>query len=65
VCEACDALQEDVGACTLCAGPTRALELGEGMTERVLTAGGATARVDDHAGLAAVGGVAARLRYPV
>ncbi|MCL6641442.1 MAG: host attachment protein, partial [Candidatus Rokubacteria bacterium] len=64
-CERCDALQQEAGACRLCGGPVRGVELGEAMVERVVAAGGTVTRLTAHAGLAAVGGVAARLRYPV
>jgi peptide subunit release factor 1 (eRF1) len=64
-CERCDALQEVTGPCRLCGGPTDGVELGEAMAERVLASGGWIRRIPAHDGLAAVGGVAARLRYPV
>ncbi len=64
-CERCDALQEDTGPCRLCGGPTDGVKRGEAMAERVLTSGGWIRRIPAHDGLAEVGGVAARLRYPV
>lgn len=64
-CEGCDALQEVAGVCRLCGGPVRSVELGEAMVERVVEVGGTVTRLTAHAGLAAVGGVAARLQYPL
>ena len=62
-CERCGALQEAGAACWLCGGPTREIELAAAVVERVQTAGGSVETVVAHAGLAAAGGLAARLRY--
>lgn len=62
-CERCGALQEAGAACWLCGGPTREIELGAALVDRVQTTGGSVETVVAHAGLAAAGGLAARLRY--
>lgn len=65
-CPACQALQRDAsGECRRCGAATGLMELGEGMVQRVLAAGGDAASVEAHAGLERAGGVAALLRYPV
>lgn len=64
-CERCGALQEVGEACWLCGAATRAVELGAAVVERVQTTGGSVETVRTHAGLAAAGGLAARLRYPL
>ncbi len=64
-CERCGALLQAGESCQLCGGPTREIELGASLVDRVLTTGGSVETVVDHAGLAAAGGVAARLRYPL
>jgi peptide subunit release factor 1 (eRF1) len=64
-CERCAALQETGASCWLCAGPTREVDLGAALTERVVATGGSVEAVVEHAGLAAAGGMAARLRYPL
>jgi HSP20 family protein len=62
----CAALQPgDMATCRICRRGTVAVELGEAMISRATAAGGAVTMVDAHAGLAAVGGVAARLRFPL
>jgi peptide subunit release factor 1 (eRF1) len=63
VCERCGALQEAGAACWLCGGPTREIELAAAVVDRVHTTGGSVETVVAHAGLAAAGGLAARLRY--
>jgi hypothetical protein len=64
-CVACRALQRAGGAaCRWCAGATGAIEVGEGLVQRVLAASGDVASLQTHAGLARAGGVAALLRYP-
>ena len=66
VCAACGTLgAESLGACPLCGQATSEIELGEAMVARVIAAGGAVVAVDDDPGLKRVGGVAARLRYPL
>lgn len=51
--------------CRLCGKALKPVELGEALVERVLSAGGTVDTVEMHQGLAAVGGVAALLRYPL
>ncbi len=64
VCVACETLQDRFHfACVFCGKETRALELGEAMVERVLSAGGGVTTVERHTELARRGGVAARVRY--
>lgn len=66
VCDECDALQRGAhAACRFCGKATRATELGEAMTDRVIAAQGEAETVEIHQALARVGGVAARLRYPL
>ncbi len=66
VCEECGALQRGTdAACRFCGKETRATELGEAMTDRVIAAQGNAETVDVHQALARVGGVAARLRFPL
>jgi peptide subunit release factor 1 (eRF1) len=65
-CEACGALQRGTHpACRFCGKATRATELGEAMTDRVIAAQGKADTVEVHQALAEVGGVAARLRFPL
>lgn len=65
-CGECDALQPGpTGPCRRCGKTTAAVELGEAMVDRVLATGGAVDAVEAHPGLPRVGGVAARLRYPL
>jgi hypothetical protein len=65
-CAACGALAREAGAaCPACGAPARAVELGEAMAARVVAAGGRVEQVDVHAELERLGGVAARLRYPI
>lgn len=62
-CEGCGALQEAGAACWLCGGATRDVELAAALVDRVQTTGGSVETVRAHAGLAAAGGFAARLRH--
>lgn len=62
-CERCGALQEAGESCWLCGGPTREIELAAAVVDRVQRTGGTVETVLSHAGLAAAGGLAARLRY--
>lgn len=65
-CAACRAIQSGPGAgCRRCGQATKAVELGEAMVDQVVAAGGKVEVIASHAGLAAVGGIAARLRYPI
>jgi len=62
-CERCRALQETGPGCWLCGGPTREVDLAAAVVDRVQMAGGTVEIVVHHAGLTAMGGLAARLRY--
>jgi release factor family 10 len=63
-CPECGGLQPgDTATCRVCRSAAVAVELGETMVSRATAAGGAVTMVDAHARLAAVGGVAARLRF--
>jgi peptide subunit release factor 1 (eRF1) len=62
-CERCGALQETGPTCWLCEGPAREVELAAALVDRVQRTGGSVETVSMHAGLAAAGGLAARLRY--
>lgn len=64
-CTQCGALQEGGVRCSLCGDPVHEIDLATALVERVVTAGGTVESVVDHAGLAAAGGFAARLRYPL
>lgn len=64
-CEQCGALQETGVRCRLCGGPVRAIDLPTALVNRVVSSGGTVESIIDHAGLAAAGGLAARLRYPL
>jgi hypothetical protein len=63
-CEQCGALHEAATTCPACGGPTHEIELGAALVDRVVRSGGSVETVVQHAGLAAAGGVAARLSYP-
>jgi peptide subunit release factor 1 (eRF1) len=62
-CEQCGTLAEIGATCPRCGDPTRDTELGAALVDRVLRTGGSVEMIAQHAGLAAAGGVAARLRY--
>jgi len=65
-CAGCGVLQEGSSAtCRRCRKETRAVELGEALVDRVVGLGGMVEMIEAHEGLARVGGVAARLRYPL
>jgi peptide subunit release factor 1 (eRF1) len=64
-CERCAALQETGPKCWLCGASTREVDIGTALVDRVMTTGGSVETVAEHSGLAAVGGFAARLRYPL
>ena len=51
--------------CPICGGEALTVELGEAMAERVAAAGGTVETIEVHQPLAAAGGVAAELRYPL
>ena len=65
-CPGCGALFAGVAEdCRLCGKALHSVELGETLVHRVLAAGGTVDTVEAHQRLAAVGGVAALLRYPL
>jgi hypothetical protein len=65
-CSACGALAPGTNAvCPRCGAPSKEVDLRETMVDRVIAAGGSVSALDNHAALAAAGGVAARLRYPL
>ena len=65
-CLGCGALFPGVAEeCRLCGKALQAIDLGESLVRRVLAAGGTVETVELHQRLAAVGGVAALLRYPL
>ncbi len=65
-CTECGALQSGTpAACRFCGNEVKATELGEAMADRVIAAHGKADIVDLHQALSRVGGVAARLRYPL
>ncbi|MDP2701028.1 MAG: hypothetical protein Q8P98_03050, partial [Candidatus Rokubacteria bacterium] len=65
-CSGCGALFPGVAEdCRLCGKALQAVELGETLVRRVLAADGTVETVEAHQRLAAVGGVAALLRYPL
>ena len=66
VCVACGDLGKgSYERCRLCGKLTRPVDLAEAMAHRVIAAGGTVAAVSAHAALGGVGGVAARLRFPL
>jgi peptide subunit release factor 1 (eRF1) len=65
-CPGCGALFPGVAEdCRLCGKTLDLVELGEALVARVLATGGSVDTVQEHERLAAVGGVAALLRYPL
>jgi peptide subunit release factor 1 (eRF1) len=65
-CAACGALQRGSAArCRGCGGETRPVDLSDALVDRVLASGGRVEVVEAHEGLRGVGGIAARLRYPL
>jgi peptide subunit release factor 1 (eRF1) len=66
VCGACGAVQgaADV-ACRFCGKATSEIDLGETLARRTIASDGLVHAVRTHAGLAAAGGIAARLRHPL
>jgi peptide subunit release factor 1 (eRF1) len=65
-CTACGALQQSFSfTCPACGSETATVELGEAMAERVVAAGGLVESIEIHQPLAAAGGIAAALRYPL
>jgi peptide chain release factor subunit 1 len=65
-CQACGALARGTHpTCRFCGKETKVTELGEAMTDRVIGAQGKAETVEIHQPLARVGGVTARLRFPL
>jgi hypothetical protein len=65
-CGGCGTLQDGfTWTCPTCGGEALTVELGEAMAERVAAAGGTVESIEVHQPLAAAGGVAAELRYPL
>jgi peptide subunit release factor 1 (eRF1) len=64
-CEQCAALQETGAKCWLCGDSTREVDIGAALVDRVMATGGRVETIAGHGGLAAAGGFAARLRYPL
>lgn len=65
-CDACGTLQaDDTPACRSCGAATAPVPLGEALVERVVASGGRVEVVDSLPQLTEVGGVVARLRYPL
>jgi peptide subunit release factor 1 (eRF1) len=65
-CGECGVLQGGFSwSCPTCGGEAQTVELGEAMAERVAAAGGTVESIEVHQPLAAVGGIAAELRYPL
>jgi stalled ribosome rescue protein Dom34 len=65
-CDGCGTLQHSFAwTCPACGGEAETLELGEAMADRVVAAGGTVETIEVHQPLAAAGGVAAELRYPL
>ncbi|HJR03706.1 MAG TPA: Vms1/Ankzf1 family peptidyl-tRNA hydrolase [Methylomirabilota bacterium] len=65
-CGGCGALHGGFSwVCPTCGGEMVTVELGEVMAERVVAAGGTVETIEVHQPLAAAGGVAAELRYPL
>jgi peptide subunit release factor 1 (eRF1) len=65
-CRGCGALQPGPdAACRFCGKETRTVELGGAVADRVVAAEGKVETVEAHQALEGVGGVAARVRYPV
>lgn len=65
-CRGCGALRSGFSwTCPACAGEAETVELGEAMADRVAAAGGTVETIEVHQPLAAAGGVAAELRYPL
>ena len=66
VCTTCGGLQRAfIWTCVACGSEATAVELGEAIADRVVAAGGTVETIDDHLALAATGGIAAALRYPL
>ena len=65
-CSGCGALRPGrTGKCPACGSEATPVELGEAMAERVVASGGTVETIAAHQPLAAAGGIAAELRYPL
>jgi peptide subunit release factor 1 (eRF1) len=65
-CTGCGGLRGDFNwACPTCRGEATTVELAEAMTARVIATGGSVEMIEAHQPLAAAGGVAAELRFPL
>lgn len=65
-CSQCGALRPGrAGTCPACGSEATPVELGEAMAERVVASGGTVETIASHRPLAAAGGIAAELRYPL
>jgi hypothetical protein len=65
-CDACATLVAEPGAtCPRCGEAMRDVALGDALVKRVLASGGEVEMIPRHAELERLGGVAARLRYPL
>jgi peptide subunit release factor 1 (eRF1) len=65
-CTGCGGLQGDLTwVCPTCRRDAATVELAEAMTARVLATGGSVETIETHQPLAAAGGVAAELRFPL
>lgn len=65
-CSGCGALRQGfTWNCPACGGEATTVELGEAMAERVVATGGSVETIEAHQPLAAAGGIAAELRYPL
>jgi peptide subunit release factor 1 (eRF1) len=66
LCLRCQALQRGADRrCRLCGAEAKPVELANAIADRVIASDGEVETVDAHESLARVGGVAARLRYPL
>lgn len=65
-CTGCGTLQGGfTWVCPACGREATTVELGEAMAARVVAAGGSVETLENHQPLAAAGGIAAELRYPL
>ena len=64
-CERCGAIESTGARCTRCGGSVREVDVPTALANRVVTTGGTVENIVAHAGLAAHGGLAARLRYAI
>jgi peptide subunit release factor 1 (eRF1) len=65
-CAGCETLRGNfTWVCPACGREATTVELGEAMAARVVAAGGSVETIEAHQLLAAAGGIAAELRYPL